>query len=111
MPTVIKKDLANAIMHPAAILQRQAAAAVDALLKSLGDGNTVALRGFGTFKPQSVRARVARNPSRPDEIMNIPGRVVVKFKPSPRLRSKVAMIDPSTIGPTADGDLEEDEAE
>lgn len=43
-------------------------------------GNEVVIPGWGKFSPVVRAARIARNPSRPGEMVNVPERRGVRFK-------------------------------
>ena len=48
------------------------------------DGDSLVLKGFGTFKRKSVAARTARNPQTGDPVQ-VPARSVLKFKSSKKM--------------------------
>jgi integration host factor subunit alpha len=58
--------------------------ALDEICATLLRGETVKLRGFGSFSVRSKAARVGRNPRTLEEFP-ITARRVLTFKPSPRL--------------------------
>ena len=66
--------------------------AVTTILTALGDamtrGNRIEIPGFGSFSVAERNARKGRNP-RSGEDVEIPGRRVVRFKPSKALREGV----------------------
>lgn len=64
---------------------------LNAVKKALIDGENIEIRGFGTFKVRSRRARVARNP-RTGDTVRVPSRQVPVFKPSKQLRSRVEKV-------------------
>lgn len=53
---------------------------LDAIVESLGKGDTVELRNFGIFKVKSRKGRTGRNP-RTGEKVPVPPKRVVTFKP------------------------------
>ena len=57
---------------------------------SLGEGNRVVLRNFGTFAIKEVKAKVGRNPKDPAKDVPIPPRKVVKFKVGKTLKEAAA---------------------
>jgi len=65
---------------------------IDSLLAAVRDalasGESIQLRGFGTFEVQRRRPRQGRNP-RTGEPVPIPARDVPVFRPSPHLRGCV----------------------
>ena len=62
---------------------------LEALKNALITGETVEIRGFGTFKIKKRAARRARNP-RTGEPVTIPEKFVPTFKPSRELKDAVA---------------------
>ncbi len=64
--------------------------AVDVITASLGEGNRVVLRNFGTFAVKEVKAKVGRNPKDPAKDVPIPARKVVKFKVGKTLKEAAA---------------------
>jgi integration host factor beta subunit len=62
---------------------------LEALKEALITGETVEIRGFGTFKIKKRAARRARNP-RTGEPVDIPEKYVPTFKPSRELKDAVA---------------------
>jgi len=55
---------------------------------SLAKGNKIELRGFGVFKPILRKERIGRNP-KTGEIITIPKKKAVIFKPGKELKEKV----------------------
>lgn len=80
-----KTDLVNEIAAKASLTKEAARKALDATLESieqaLANEDKVQLLGFGTFSIQEKPARVCKNP-RTGELINVPARKAVKFKPS-----------------------------
>lgn len=83
-----KTELVNEIAAKASLTKDAAKKALDATLESieqaLANDNKVQLLGFGTFANVEKPARVCKNP-RTGEMINVPARKVVKFKPSSSL--------------------------
>ena len=63
-------------------------AVLDTLCATLASGESVKLRGFGTFNVRSKRPRVGRNPKTGEEIP-ISARRVVTFHASSKLKEQV----------------------
>ncbi|MBN2289698.1 MAG: HU family DNA-binding protein [Candidatus Glassbacteria bacterium] len=61
---------------------------VDSLSRALADGETVTLRGFGTFKSSRYLARTARNP-RTGKSISIPDRRIPRLRYTAKLRRRV----------------------
>ena len=84
------QQVANAIGP--GITRRDCALVVDgflnALKRAVSNGESIEIRGFGTFKVRKRKARMARNP-RTGEPVHVPARAVPVFKPSRLLRSQV----------------------
>ena len=55
--------------------------AADLIARETAAGERVILRGFGTFKEVTKKARKAKNP-KTGEIVDVPERTVIHFKPS-----------------------------
>ena len=87
-----KSDLVDAVASRADMSKAEAGRAVDAVLGSVGDalgnGDSVALVGFGTFSVRHRAARMGRNPQTGATI-KIPAKKVVKFKAGAELSSTV----------------------
>ena len=64
--------------------------AVELITASLGAGDRVVLRNFGTFAVKEVKAKVGRNPKDPAKDVPIPARKVVKFKVGKTLKETAA---------------------
>jgi DNA-binding protein HU-beta len=79
-----KTDLINAIAEGAGLSKVDAAKALNATTAAIASavkaGDKVALVGFGTFAPSERPARTGKNP-RTGEVLQIPAKTVVKFKP------------------------------
>ena len=77
-----KQELIKVMADNADLTQVQAAKALDAFEYAVGaqlqDGESVTLRGFGTFKPIDNPARTARNP-KTGEPVNVPAKRRVSF--------------------------------
>lgn len=88
-----KADIVEQIAAKTGLTKTDTALVVEGVLEALKDalitGNTVEIRGFGTFKIKKRAARRARNP-RTGEPVNIPEKFVPTFKPSRELKDAVA---------------------
>ncbi len=88
-----KSDLADKILEVYDFISKKDAVAIvdivfGSISDTLGEGDKVELRGFGTFKTLKRNARVARNPHTSRQIQ-VPAKTVPVFKPSPKLKDKV----------------------
>jgi len=71
--------------------------ALDTISNELAVGRGIEFRNFGVFELKVRQPRVGRNPNAPTNTVQIPERVVVKFKPGKIMRSQVDKLDPSQI--------------
>ncbi len=87
-----KSDLVDAVASRADMSKAEAGRAVDAVLGSVGDalgnGDSVALVGFGTFSVRHRAARMGRNPQT-GATMQIAASKVPGFKAGKALKYKV----------------------
>jgi integration host factor subunit beta len=63
---------------------------LDAMSKTLADGNRVEIRGFGSFHVSERPPRMGRNPKSGEKVL-VPGKRVPHFKPGKELRERVDM--------------------
>jgi DNA-binding protein HU-beta len=70
-------------------VERVLSGIVKELTGTLAAGDHLMLRRFGTFEVRTRKARMGRNP-RTNEVVPIPAVRIVKFRPSPILKDKVA---------------------
>ncbi len=66
---------------------------LDAIARALAEGRNVELRNFGVFEVQVRKARIGRNPNKPETDVEIPTRAVIKFKAGKELRTKLKKLD------------------
>tara|TARA_B100000900_G_C20537046_1_gene698831 strand:+ start:275 stop:553 length:279 start_codon:yes stop_codon:yes gene_type:complete len=89
-----KSDLVDAVASRADMSKAEAGRAVDAVLGSVGDalgnGDSVALVGFGTFSVRHRAARMGRNPQT-GATMQIAASKVPGFKAGKALKDKVKL--------------------
>lgn len=82
--TMTKRDLVVRISDETGLVQQDVYAVIqktlDYITESLAKGENVEFRNFGVFEVQERKARVGRNPNRPEQVVTIPPRKVVKFK-------------------------------
>ncbi len=88
-----KRDLVVRISNETGMVQQDVFAVMqktlDYIVESLARGETVEFRNFGVFEVRTRKQRVGRNPSKPDQVVTIPERRVVKFKPGKIMRQLV----------------------
>ena len=94
-----KRDLVVRISEETGIVQQRVLQVVqrtlDHISETVAAGTTVELRNFGVFEVKVRKARIGRNPNRPETDVPIPRRSVVKFKPGKEMRIAVLRIPPS----------------
>ena len=88
-----KRDLVVRISNETGMVQQDVFAVMqktlDYIVESLARGETVEFRNFGVFEVRTRKQRVGRNPSKPDQVVTIPERRGVKFKPGKIMRQLV----------------------
>jgi nucleoid DNA-binding protein len=62
---------------------------LDYLTEALAKGDTIEFRDFGVFEVRTRKARVGRNPNKPEITVSIPPRKVVKFKAGKKMKDLV----------------------
>lgn len=91
-----KKDIVQQLSRRSDILRKDIAPIVqgvlDVISQAITEGITVELRNFGVFEIQVRKARVGRNPNRPQKSILIPEQPVIKFKPGKELKSRVKLL-------------------
>ena len=60
--------------------------------KTLSTGGRIEIRGFGSFSLHYRPARIGRNPNKPEDVVTIPERRVVKFKPGKIMKQQITGI-------------------
>ena len=99
--TVTKRNLVTRISSETALVQQQVFDVVqktlDYIAEALAKGDKVELRNFGVFEIKVRKARVGRNPNKPDADVAIPARATVKFKAGRGMRIKVLKLTPAKV--------------
>jgi nucleoid DNA-binding protein len=94
--TLTKRDLVVRISEESGMIQTQVFEVVqktlDYIAESLAKGDKVELRNFGVFEVKIRKARVGRNPNRPETDVPIPARAMVKFKAGKEMRAEVLKL-------------------
>jgi nucleoid DNA-binding protein len=92
-----KAQIVEEIVQKTGLTKKDVAETVDQFLRAisetLADGKHLEIRGFGTFKVKSRKARMARNPRTGDPVP-VPERNVPVFKVSKELKDMVAASNP-----------------
>ncbi len=80
-----KRDLVVRISDETGLIQQDVYEVIqktlDYIVEGLAEGKTIEFRNFGVFEVRSRKPRVGRNPNKPAQVVAIPERKVVKFKP------------------------------
>jgi nucleoid DNA-binding protein len=96
--TLTKRDIVVRISEETGLIQSQVFEVVqktlDQIAESLAKGDKVELRNFGVFDVKIRKARVGRNPNRPETDVPIPARATVKFKAGKEMRAEVLKLTP-----------------
>jgi len=96
--TLTKRDLVVRISEETGLTQNQVFDVVqktlDNITESLANGGKVEIRNFGVFEVKIRKARVGRNPNRPEIDVPIPARSMVKFKAGKEMRAQVLKLKP-----------------
>ena len=96
--TLTKRDLVVRISEETGLVQLQVFDVVqktlDCIAEALAKGDKVELRNFGVFDVKIRKARVGRNPNRPETDVPIPARAMVKFKAGKEMRAEVLKLTP-----------------
>ena len=99
--TLTKRDLVGQIVGETGMGNQEVFNVVQKTLNhiaaALAKGDKVELRNFGVFLIKIRKARVGRNPNRPDADVPIPERCIVKFKPGKELRDEALKLNPSVV--------------
>jgi nucleoid DNA-binding protein len=96
--TLTKRDIVVRISEETGMIQSQVFDVVqktlDQIAESLAKGDKVELRNFGVFDVKIRKARVGRNPNKPETDVPIPARAMVKFKAGKEMRAEVLKLTP-----------------
>ena len=95
-----KRDLVMRIADETGLIHQDVYAVIqktlDYITESLTKGENVELRNFGVFEVRERKQRIGRNPNKPEQVVTIPTRKVVKFKPGKIMREQVSDGVPSS---------------
>ena len=98
--TLTKRDLVIRISEETGLIQTQVFEVVQKTLnhisEALAKGDKVELRNFGVFDVKIRKARVGRNPNKPETDVPIPARAMVKFKAGKEMRAEVLKLTPKS---------------
>ncbi len=97
--TLTKRDIVIRISEETGLIQTQVFDVVqktlDHIAEALAKGDKVELRNFGVFDVKIRKARVGRNPNKPETDVPIPARAMVKFKAGKEMRAEVLKLTPA----------------
>ena len=92
-----KRDLVMRIAEETGLIQQDVYAVIqkslDYIVESLAKGDTVEFRNFGVFEVRERKQRIGRNPNKPTQVVTIPQRKVVKFKPGKIMKKLVTDVE------------------
>jgi len=98
-----KRDLVVRISEETGLIQQDVYTIIqktlDYIVEGLTKGETIEFRNFGVFEVRTRKQRIGRNPNKPIQVVTIPERKVVKFKPGKIMKQLITDV-PST--PTGD---------
>ena len=93
-----RAELVEEVARAVYVTRKEADKIVDTALASIVDslkrGEKVEIRGFGSFRTRTRKARIGRNPKSGDSV-DVPPKTVPFFKPSKQLREAVFASNPS----------------
>ena len=96
-----KRDLVVRIARETDLVQNDVAEIVQKTLDYISEeliaGNSIELRNFGVFEIKVRKERKGRNPNKPQDVVKIPERAVVKFRAGKELKEAVEKLDTSAI--------------
>ena len=88
-----KRELVVRISSETGLIQQDVYSVIqktlDYITESLAKGQNVELRNFGVFEVRERKPRIGRNPNKPEQVVEIPTRKVVKFKPGKIMKEVV----------------------
>ncbi len=94
--TLTKRDLVIRISGENSLSQQHVFEVIqktlDYISDALASGDKVELRNFGVFEVKVRKARVGRNPNKPETDVPIPARAMVKFKAGKEMRAQVLKL-------------------
>lgn len=91
-----KRDLVVRIAEETGLIQQDVMAvlqkSLDHITEALEKGETVEFRNFGVFEIAIRKSRIGRNPNKPEDVVTIPERRVVKFKPGKIMKQRITGV-------------------
>ena len=88
-----KRDLVVRISKETGVIQENVMTVIqktlDYIIDGLCKGDHIEFRDFGVFEICVRKPRIGRNPNKPQAVVQIPQRKVVKFKPGKEMKAKI----------------------
>jgi DNA-binding protein HU-beta len=88
-----KKELIDAVAKDVGCQKSEAKAMTESLInnitKSLKKRDRVVIVDFGVFETRQRKARIARNPQKPNETVRVPAKIVPVFRAGKSLKDAV----------------------
>ena len=70
---------------------------LDHIIDALQAGKHIEFRDFGVFQVITRKSRIGRNPNKPTDVVRIPPRKVVKFKPGRKMKQIMQQPAPEAV--------------
>lgn len=88
-----KRDLVVRISKETGVIQQDVYTVIqktlDYITEALVKGEAVEFRDFGVFEVCTRKPRIGRNPNKPENVVQIPARKIVKFKAGKIMKANV----------------------
>ncbi len=94
VPAYTKRDLVVKVAREENITQELVYDVIQRTISVMADvlveGRAIEFRDFGVFEPVVRKARIGRNPKKPEDTVMIPDRRTIKFRPGRKFRDRLA---------------------
>lgn len=94
--SMTKRDLVVRIAEETGLIQSDVYSVIqktlDYIVEALKKGDNIEFRNFGVFEVKVRKQRIGRNPNKPEQVVTIPQRKVVKFKPGKVMKKLITGI-------------------
>ena len=91
MSNLTKRNLAIQIAEETGLTQMQVLDVIqktfDGIVEALRNGQSLEFRRFGVFDVKVRKARIGRNPHKPEQDITIPEHRVVRFRPGKEMKA------------------------
>jgi nucleoid DNA-binding protein len=95
-----KRDLVVRISRETGMVQEDVQTvlqkSLDYITEALARGEHVEFRDFGVFDVCTRKSRIGRNPNKPEHVVRIPERKVVKFKAGKKMKERLEETPPGS---------------